>query len=285
MSSSSDLVAPFEGILNESLGDFHQLDALVDVGVSRVSAAASAPTPSSSPPLPVFDLETETAAAAGLVYIQSYSYVDVSQDSPDYVNDDKLSDNTLYVEDDAEDGKLPAGPSPPKKADDADDGKHPAEPSPPKKACSSESTVTHRSFSYTLQNTNKASRLYYCSHRQGSECQAKLCVPLEGGMPNLYLANVQGQHSWKCCVKNGVKTEGEGSYDWDGKDIGKENMPPAVIAFPDIKEDMRRSMIVLSTQNLTWTPVQIWEACRKGVDDKFPLGWSGLQKHVAIEIV
>ncbi len=69
-SSPSDLVASFEGILNESLEDFYQLDAQIDEGMSRVGAAASVSTPTPSPPLPDFDLEAEVAAAAaGLVSI------------------------------------------------------------------------------------------------------------------------------------------------------------------------------------------------------------------------
>ena len=113
-------------------------------------------------------------------------------------------------------------------------------------------------------------------------------MPLEGvsRMPNLLLAQVEGQHTRRCAVKNGVETEGPGSYQWDGKvAVDKENVENAAQAFPDIKEDMRRMIGVLATQNLTWTPSTIFEECRREIDAKFPLGWSGLQKHLCLELV
>ncbi|KAL3796040.1 hypothetical protein ACHAW5_007637 [Stephanodiscus triporus] len=100
------------------------------------------------------------------------------------------------------------------------------------------------------------------------------------------MAQVEGQHSWRCAVKNGVKTEGPGSYRKEGIDKENvENAQPVAQAFPDIAEDMRRIMGVFATQNLMWTPSTIFEECRREIDAKFPLGWTGLQKHCCLELV
>ena len=56
-------------------------------------------------------------------------------------------------------------------------------------------------------------------------------------------AQVEGQHSRRCAVKNGVKTEGPDSYQWSGKEGSDkenvENAQPVAQAFPDVTEDMR----------------------------------------------
>jgi hypothetical protein len=81
---------------------------------------------------------------------------------------------------------------------------------------------------------------------------------------------------------------GGGNYDWAGKVLDeKENAAPASanLAWPNVKEDMCLRMIVLSTQSLRWTPGMVYDACRAEIDKKFPLGWTGLQKLHAVEIV
>lgn len=121
--------------------------------------------------------------------IQSYTYVDFSHLSASPADVDSATPNDVVDLEspyNSDDDKPPAKPSPPKKARSSS-SKLPPEPS--------QTTLTFRSFSYTLQNKNKNSIVYYCSHRRGSGCEAKLRVPLEGYscMPNLYMAQGPGR--------------------------------------------------------------------------------------------
>jgi hypothetical protein len=164
------------------------------------------------------------------------------------------------------------------------------------KNAKSPNTFTYLGFTYTHQNINKTNFLYYCNHHCSSKCKsAKLRLPFVGGKADINQPKVVGSHTRTCCIRNGVPTEGEGSYEWEGKaslkdnnEYGnKENAHPnkAAPLYIDVKEDMRKKIQVLACNNLTWSLAMCFDACWKEMDASFPQGWSGLQKHQAHELV
>jgi hypothetical protein len=124
-----------------------------------------------------------------------------------------------------------------------------------------------------------------------------------GGRADIEHPKVIGSHTRTCCVRNGVPTEGEGSYRWEGKASlkddnaygnGNENAHPnegtrieTVFAprYTDVNEDMKKKMHAIACGNLTWTPAMCYNACRAEMDANFPQGWVGLQKNQAVEPV
>ncbi len=83
--------------------------------------------------------------------------------------------------------------------------------------------------------------------------------------------------------------EGNASLKDDNAAFGnEENAHPNEALLPlytDVKEGMRKKMNALACANLTWTPAMCYDACRMEMNERFPKGWSGLQKHQAHELV
>ena len=161
---------------------------------------------------------------------------------------------------------------------------------------------------YSRKNVNQTSVSYICSHKASENCKATLKFSRIHDEVDFSVKITKGVHTRNCFIKNNIDVS---EYQYEGKSkaegVGddKENVDPNRLKCVEssdtgveptgvinkrmrllnVAEEMKRSADNLARNTLTLAPSVIWEQTKTEMDDKYPEGWTGIQKDTLVRRV